>query len=70
MSIPFEPTRSYVYKAARYELLPQIGPPKLAVKGPTTSSGSAPKVQWYDSPGFTGFLTNVGMGIIRLILRR
>jgi len=24
MSIPFEPTRSYVYKAARYELLPQI----------------------------------------------
>jgi hypothetical protein len=24
MSIPFEPTRSYVYKAARYELLPRI----------------------------------------------
>lgn len=24
MSIPFEPTRSYVYKAARYELLPKI----------------------------------------------
>jgi hypothetical protein len=24
MSIPFEPTRSYVYRAARYELLPQI----------------------------------------------
>lgn len=24
MTIPFEPTRSYVYKAARYELLPQI----------------------------------------------
>ena len=24
MSIPFEPTRSYVYKASRYELLPQI----------------------------------------------
>ncbi len=24
MTIPFEPTRSYVYKAARYELLPRI----------------------------------------------
>lgn len=24
MSIPFEPTRSYVYRAARYELLPRI----------------------------------------------
>lgn len=24
MSIPFEPTRSYVYNAARYEILPQI----------------------------------------------
>lgn len=24
MSIPFEPTRSYVYKASRYELLPRI----------------------------------------------
>lgn len=24
MTIPFEPTRSYVYRAARYELLPQI----------------------------------------------
>lgn len=24
MTIPFEPTRSYVYKAARYELLPKI----------------------------------------------
>jgi hypothetical protein len=24
MPIPFEPTRSYVYKAARYELLPRI----------------------------------------------
>ena len=24
MTIPFEPTRSYVYRAARYELLPRI----------------------------------------------
>lgn len=24
MTIPFEPTRSYVYRATRYELLPQI----------------------------------------------
>ena len=24
MPIPFEPTRSYVYRAARYELLPRI----------------------------------------------
>lgn len=24
MTIPFEPTRSYVYRAARYELLPKI----------------------------------------------
>ena len=24
MTIPFEPTRSYVYQAARYELLPRI----------------------------------------------
>ena len=24
MSIPFEPTRSYVYRATRYEILPQI----------------------------------------------
>src|SRR5574337_931985 len=24
MTIPFEPTRSYVYKAARYQLLPRI----------------------------------------------
>ena len=24
MTIPFEPTRSYVYNAARYELLPRI----------------------------------------------
>ena len=24
MAIPFDPTRSYVYRAARYELLPRI----------------------------------------------
>ena len=25
MTLPFEPTRSYVYRATRYELLPKIG---------------------------------------------